>query len=195
MSQGFPSNEPGKLPPYGAAGGVPNPYGTTGGPSGSYSPGPYGAGPGPTFGGTENPPKKDRSGCIAASIVAGILGVGVLCCGGCSGVFYFILDAQFKETARQLSVDYRNDPKVKEEVGEIQDVTVNWGATLNRGEENESVYDVRGDKGSAQFVVEEEEPGVILSARLQNDRGEWELPSDGATNDETDHDRDHGRSP
>jgi hypothetical protein len=103
---------------------------------------------------------------------------------GCVGGGFAVLNAQYTETARQLSVDYRNDPKVKEQVGELQEVTYNWSATLAREGGNLDVYDVRGDNGNAQFVVEADAE-EIYSVTLQNSRGEWDLPSDDPAVDET----------
>jgi hypothetical protein len=103
-------------------------------------------------------------------IVAGILGLILLVCGGCLGFGFFVLDGVHSETARQLSVDYRNDAKVKEEVGDIQEIKYNWSASIAR-DDGSDVYDVRGDKGTAQFVVDPDSESVLL----QNGRGEWEL--------------------
>ena len=160
----FPSNEPFK-----PASQIPNPYGE----GSAYKPasgfgGPYTPPSGP------QPPKQNQ-GCLIAGIVGGILGVIGLICAGCCGFGFSALDAQYKETARQLSVDYRNDPKVKEEVGEVQEISYNWSATLAR-EDALDVYDVRGDKGTAQMVVEADEED-IYSVTLQNGKGEWDLPS------------------
>lgn len=162
----FPSNEPFK-----PASSIPNPYGegTAYKPAPGYG-GPYGA-PG------VEPPARKGSGCLVAGIVGSILGLMGLLCAGCFGFGYFVLEAEHKETARQISVDYRNDPKIKEEVGEIEEITYNWGATLAREEDDYDVYDVRGDKGSAQLVVEASGTDVY-SVLLQNSKGEWELPSD-----------------
>jgi hypothetical protein len=171
----FPSNEPFK-----PSSPIPNPYGEGSAykPASGYS-SPYGS---PT--GIPEPPKKNN-GCLIAGIVGGILGVFLLLCAGCFGLGFYALDAQYKETARQLSVEYRNDPKVKEEVGEVQEISYNWGATLAREDELD-VFDVRGDKGTAQMVVDADEE-EIYSVTLQNGKGEWDLPSDGA---ETMHDAD-----
>jgi hypothetical protein len=174
MSQGFPGSDP-KPPTFGGSG-IPNPYGSSGmGPGGStYSPSSFG---GP-YSSPGVPPKPDRSGCIVGSIVAGILGAILLCCGGCGLFGYFALDADYKERARQLSVDYRNDPKMKEQVGEVQEISYNWGASLNEEDADTHIYDVRGDKGNAQIVaVEEYTDGPFSSVRLRNDKGEWPLPS------------------
>jgi hypothetical protein len=165
----FPSNEPFK-----PSSSIPNPYGE--GSAHKPAPGfgsPYGS---PT--GLPEPPKKGN-GCLVAGIVGTILGLFLLLCLGCGSLGYFALDADHKEIARQLSVDYRNDPKVKEQVGEVQDISYNWGATLARGEEPGEIYDVRGDKGTAQFLVEASD-GEIYSVELRNDRGEWELPTEDA---------------
>jgi hypothetical protein len=85
----------------------------------------------------------------------------------------FSCAVEHQEIARQLSADYRNDPKVKEHVGEIQTVEYNWSASMAR-DDGKDVYTVKGDKGESQFVVDAME-GYIESAKLQNSRGEWEL--------------------
>ena len=163
----FPSNEPFK-----PSSPIPNPYGE----GSAYKPASGYGGPYSSPTGIPEPPKKG-SGCLVAGIVGGILGVFLLLCAGCMWLGFFALDAQYKETARQLSVDYRNDPKVKEEVGEVQEISINWGATFAR-EDQLDVYDVRGDKGAAQMVVDGDDV-EIYSVTLQNGKGEWDLPSDG----------------
>lgn len=179
MSQGFPNNDSNALPPLGGnSGSLPNPYGQGVGPSSTYTPS-YGNTPG--YGGPyqppgQDPPRKSRTGCIVATIVLSILGVGLLMCGGCLGLGIFAIDADSKETARQLSVDYRNHPQVKEQVGEVQEITYNWGASLvQEDDEDTHVYDVRGDKGTAQFVVIEDEFGEPLSVTIRSGKGEWSL--------------------
>lgn len=162
----FPSNEPFKPSPP-----IPNPYGE----GSAYKPATGYGGPYASPTGFPEPPKKSN-GCLIAGIVGGIAGVFLLLCSGCLGLGFVALDAQWKETARQLSVEYRNDPKVKEQVGEVQDISANWGATFTR-EDELVVYDVRGDKGTAQMLVDADED-EIYSVTLQNGRGEWDLPSD-----------------
>lgn len=162
----FPSNEPFK-----PASSIPNPYGE----GTAYKPAPgYGGPYGPPV--SPLPPQKGN-GCLIAGIVGGILGVMLLICGGCLGVGFFALDAEYKETARKLSVAHRNDPKVKEEVGEVQEISINWGATMAREDDDCDVYDVRGDKGTAQMVVDADEE-EIYSVTLQNGNGEWDLPTE-----------------
>jgi hypothetical protein len=174
MSQGFPGqNPPGSGIPNPYGGGGTTPYGQTSQP---YTPPGYGP-----FDPTQ-PPKKDRTGCIVASIVGGILGVFVLMCASCLGLGLFAINQEGKETARQLSVDYRNHPKVIEEVGEVQEVTFNMSDTMfSEDADSIEIFDVRGDKGTAQFVVEKDFDQEILSVTLRNGRGEWML------DDEADH--------
>jgi hypothetical protein len=154
---------------------LPNPYGEGATSTATYqtSPG-YGGPYGPP--GTPPGPAKSGSGCLIAGIIGGVITVLGVLCAGCGFSGFFVLDARYQETARKLSVEYHNDPKVKEEVGEVQEITYNWSATIARDDQLD-VFDVRGDKGSAQFVVDADEE-EIYSVTLQNSRGEWELPSD-----------------
>lgn len=177
----FPSNEPFK-----PAAQLPNPYGE----GSAYK-------PAPGFGGPYLPPAgpqppKQNQGCLIAGIVGGILGMIGLACAGCCGMGFFALDAQYKETARQLSVEYRNDPIVKEHVGEVQEITYNWSATLAREDDDLDVYDIVGDKGKAQLVVDADD-AEIYSVTLQNNKGEWDLPGDDGemAHDEEGHGHDH----
>jgi hypothetical protein len=163
----FPSNEPFK-----PASQIPNPYGE----GSAYKPATGFGGPYISPSGGPEPPKKNQ-GCLIAGIVGGILGVVGLLCASCCGFGFFALNEEYKETARQLSVDYRNDPVVKEQVGEVQEITYNWGATLAREDDDLDVYTVVGDKGTAQLVVDADEDD-IYSVTLQNDKGEWDLTVD-----------------
>lgn len=162
----FPSNEP-----FQPASQIPNPYGD----GSAYKPAP-GFG-GPYMPPSDSQPPKKNQGCLIAGIVGGILGVIGLLCASCCGFGFFALNEEYKETARQLSVEYRNDPIVQEHVGEVKEITYNWGATLAREDDDLDVYDIVGDKGKAQLVVDADEE-EIYSVTLQNDKGEWDLPSD-----------------
>ena len=178
----FPSNEPFK-----PSSPIPNPYGE----GSAYKPAAGFGGPYTSPTGMPEQPKRNQ-GCLIAGIVGGILGVIGLACASCCGLGFFALDAEYKETARQLSVDYRHDPIVREHVGEVKEITYNWGATLAREDDNLDVYDIVGDKGKAQLVVDADEE-EIYSVTLQNDKGEWDLPSD--ESGAMDHGADHSHEP
>jgi hypothetical protein len=155
---------------------LPNPYGDGKQPSGyaptGYTPPLYGGSPyGPPT--TPPPGASSRNNWIVGGIVVGILGLMGVTCAGCCGFGLFIANAAHQETARGMSVDYRQNPKVQEEIGDIQEVTYNWGSTIAR-EDDMDVYDVRGSKGSGQFVVEEVD-GEPISVRLHTGRGEWDI--------------------
>jgi len=174
----FPGNDPVK-PTFGQpqpSPSIPNPYGDRGPTSTTYAPSPASG-----YGGPYGPPNTPSTpagpgknyGCLIAGIVGGVFGVILLMCAGCLGLGFFALEGEHQETARKLSVNYRNDPKVKEHVGEIQKVEYNWSASMAR-EDDYDVYTVKGDKGEAQFVVEAPE-SYIDYVKLQNNHGEWEL--------------------
>src|SRR5438874_3047297 len=115
-----PGNNPSNPPSFGGSSSLPNPYGDRAGTT--YAPSPA-AGYGGPYGPPGTPPGPTKSsGCLIGGIVAGILGLLVLSCGGCGLLGYFALEGQHSETARQLSADYHMHPKVKEQVGEIQEV-------------------------------------------------------------------------
>jgi len=80
---------------------------------------------------------------------------------------------------------------VKEHVGEVKEISYNWSASLNRDDDNLDVYDIVGDKGNAQLVVDADDEG-IYSVTLQNGKGEWDLTH---PDDRQDMGHEHGEAP
>ena len=102
----------------------------------------------------------------------GVLGVG--------GVAAFVTVATIAiryfgdEDAQKVAEKVRNHPLVLEKLGGIDECKMNFGASLNEGGKRTDVFDVRGPKGSGQFVTYELFYDY-RSIKLRTAEGEWEL--------------------
>jgi hypothetical protein len=92
------------------------------------------------------PPKKS----IGIWIMLGALFVGgVAVCGCCGGVMYFTLGVISTEIANDL----RDNPVMREHVGEIQSFDINFTASAAEPDDDVYVFDVVGDKGTGTATV------------------------------------------
>lgn len=120
----------------------------------------------PTFG---VPPQK-KSNTIWI-VLALLLFGGVAICGCCGGIVYFGFGVLSTEIANEL----RDNPTLREHVGEIQSFDVNFVASAAEEDEDAYVYEVVGDKGSGTVTVksitDDEGNEEIIWARLRTPDG------------------------
>lgn len=94
-----------------------------------------------------------------------LLAVGGLtalcCCGGGVAVVSFGMNIVTEEVAAHL----RDNPKFREHVGELQDMNVDWPASIAEDDDDTFVYGVKGDKGSGKITVK----------HITNDDGDEEV--------------------
>ena len=84
------------------------------------------------------------------AIICGIAVVGVfLCCGG--GLLLMNVGAGV--IAADIERQLRDHPQIRESLGELESVEVNWGHTIALGDDNSVVYDVKGSIGSGEITV------------------------------------------
>ena len=102
------------------------------------------------------PVKKGRGPLFWILLILGILGLLVLlCCGGLTGISYLGMSALNAEVVRQLN----EKPAVREQFGEVESASLNFGATAQYGQENPEqggnrmVYDIVGTNGSGQVRI------------------------------------------
>lgn len=124
-------------------------------------------------------PKKSNKGCLIGCGIAGVLGL-LVCCGGGGAAIMFGLSA-FGEIAK---AELQGNPVIVEHIGEIESVDFSFGGTAGVAEENPGagntlVFDIKGDKGSGQVVIVQNQNGggPIESAKLLLPDG-TELPID-----------------
>lgn len=127
------------------------------------------------FGGGQSPyQQQPKSSMLWLWILLGVGGVGLLCCGGCGGLFYLGLNAAGGEMVARLNAD----PVAQEHLGTVTSATMD---VMAMGEESQRagpgksilVFNVVGDKGSGK-VIAEQEPGAqqFKNARLRMPTGE-----------------------
>ncbi len=142
----------------------------------------FGSGPGsfdpnnpyrPAAHGPGGPQHRRSSAGIIIAIVAGIGLVGVLvCCGLCGGLGYFGMNVFSEQVANEL----RDNPILREHIGEIQSFTLNFTATAAHDSEDVFVFDVQGSKGQGVVTAESQtipdDSEAVISATLRLPTGE-----------------------
>lgn len=101
-------------------------------------------------------------------VLLGFGSVGLLCCcGGVVGVMLFGMNVVEAEVADLL----RDNPKLRQHVGEIESLELDWVATAAKEDDETFVYRVQGDRGSGVLTVEQTEDDdwnkVIVRATLR----------------------------
>lgn len=100
-----------------------------------------------------------------------LVGGTVVCCGGIFLTGRWGLNIVAEDIARQL----RDDPVIREEIGEIEEIRMNLTASATHADDETFVYDVQGSKGSGELTVQSvTRPGGgedIISASLRTDDG------------------------
>lgn len=112
------------------------------------------------------PPPKSSSAWIW--VLLGLGGALFLCCGGgVVAVGMFGMNIVAAEVEEQL----RDNPKLREHIGEIQSLEFDFVATAAKDDDETFVYNVQGDKGSGTLTVrqttDEELNEVIEQATLR----------------------------
>lgn len=80
-------------------------------------------------------------------IAAVVLGGGTLVC--CGGFVYFGLNIMSAEVETEL----RDNARLREHIGELQELTMNFTRSLANDEDDIFVYNVRGTLGSGELTV------------------------------------------
>jgi hypothetical protein len=117
------------------------------------------------------PRKRSSSNWIWMLVIGGIvtLGGGILAC--CGGLVYFGLNV----TTTQVETELRDDPQLREHLGEIQSFKMNFARSVAvrdgaGGGDDIFVYDVVGSKASGEVTVHHSNAGgqnMVRSASLR----------------------------
>lgn len=113
------------------------------------------------------PPESEQSPWFKFALI----GVGIV---AFIAVAFFVITGAKQKDATKVADMVRNHPKVIEEMGGIVECTWNTAASVTEGGKRTQVFDVRGPKGSGQFVTFEF-LGKFRSITLRTKSGEWEL--------------------
>lgn len=108
-------------------------------------------------------------------VLGGLLGMGGLTCCGCGGLMWFGLNVQ----ADELKASLKGNPVIEEHIGEITDLSIDFGETIGHDGSETTVCRVKGTKGSGKIV------GETTANELNNEvfrSGELILP-DGTKHD------------
>jgi hypothetical protein len=108
-----------------------------------------------------------------------IAGGVLLLVGGCCVGGYFLMTFGMDVVGEQVVKQIRDDPAVREHIGEIQECEWNMTASAAEGGEDTLVFDLRGSKGSGRLTVETTDSGdeveVLLATLRLSDGREIEL--------------------
>ena len=105
---------------------------------------------------------KVSTGCL----VGGLVFVVVFGVGG-----YFLWDYTKKLLAEKVKVQVRDNPVVREHLGELETVEIDLTATSASDDEDELVFQAQGSKGAGELRVEFDNDGERI------ERGTLRLPS------------------
>ncbi len=104
--------------------------------------------------GSVAPQKQGSSGGRAVLIVFAILaGLGVLCCGAGGIVTYTVFSFGEQVLVEDIRSQLQDDPTIKNELGGIESMEVNWAASMMHEDEDTMIYDVRGTLGQGRLEV------------------------------------------
>lgn len=110
------------------------------------------------------PPKKSNK--LLWIILAIVLGLIVLCCGGFFALSYFGAQAMSGFVGEAIKQQVASSPELQAEVGEVESVTMNIQETQKRGK---AVFDVKGSTGSGKIIMDDKagngnQPSVIFES-------------------------------
>lgn len=94
----------------------------------------------------------------------------LVCCGAGVWVIQFGMNVISADIENQL----RDHPQIKEHVGEIQTLEVDWGKSLAEDDYDIWTYDIEGSKARGEVIVEsksEDDGEVIEAATLRLSTG------------------------
>jgi len=88
----------------------------------------------------------------------------LLCCGGGAGLLVTVRNMMTAEVKSQL----RDNAKLREHVGELETVELDFAGSLAEDDDNTFKYNVRGSKGRGELtVIESDDDETIVEATLR----------------------------
>ncbi|MFK7818935.1 MAG: hypothetical protein AB8G99_09455 [Planctomycetaceae bacterium] len=93
-------------------------------------------------------------------------GVPIICCGGGA----LLVNFGFNVVAEDLRAQLQDHPQIREHIGEIQSIEVEFAASAVVDDEDTFVYEIVGSKGTARATIKSLSVGEdeqILSATLR----------------------------
>jgi hypothetical protein len=118
------------------------------------------------------PRKKPSTGCVLVVLaLVGVVGL-LVCCGGGGLLVKFGLDVMTAGVEKQL----RDNPRLREHVGEVRSLKMDFAKSAAAAGENDFVYRVEGTKGSGELTVHLEDAASgeqkVASAKLRLTTGQ-----------------------
>lgn len=138
------------------------------------------------------PPAKSGSGLKVVLIVLAVIFIlGIVACAGMVGIGYFAFQEAQKQAGVEIMAQFRGNPVLEAEIGELQSAKVMIMETAERAQQTpggapQMVIDVVGSKGSGKMICVPAEGGnnKMASATLELPDGRSiEIPVDGGSAD------------
>ena len=101
----------------------------------------------------EPPPQPSGAG-TALKLVAILGGIAVLCFALCCGAGVLFVNFGMSVVSADIERQLRDHPQIRESIGEIEDLGVNWRHSLAHEDDDTFVYDIEGSKSNGQITVE-----------------------------------------
>lgn len=86
-------------------------------------------------------------------MLAILAGIGVLCCGAGGIVTYPFFSFGEQVLAADIRSQLQDDPTIKNELGGIESMELNWTASMIHDDEETMVYAVQGSRGKGRLEV------------------------------------------
>ena len=83
-------------------------------------------------------------------IVLGVIGIPTLCCCG-GGIAFLVWDQ--KNTTAEIGEQLRDNPILVEEIGELEDFSIDLASSMQHDDPDMFFYDAKGSKGKAEVRV------------------------------------------
>ena len=138
------------------------------------------------------PPAKSGSGLKVVLIVLAVIFIlGIVACAGIAGIGYFAFQAAQNQAGAEIMAQFRGNPVLEAEIGELQSAKVMIMETAERTQQTpggapQMVVDVVGSKGTGKMICVPAEGGgnKVASATLELPDGRSiEIPVDSGSED------------
>lgn len=111
--------------------------------------------------------------CLILVVVLGA--AGLLCAALCCGAGVWIVGFGMSVVSADIENQLRDHPQIREHLGTIQSLKVDWPKSIAEEDYDTWTYDVRGDKGSGELIVVSvsgDEGEILQSVTLRKSTGE-----------------------
>lgn len=122
------------------------------------------------------PPQQQSGAGKSLKLLAILGGLALLCFALCCGAGILFVNFGMSVVSADIERQLRDHPQIRQSIGEIENLDVNWPHSLAHEDDDTFVYDIEGSKGEGQITVEsisrDDGSEEIISAELRLSNGE-----------------------